>query len=281
VKAYVASGTSGSGITQGEFDIMNRNKCKLSWLCDICKPQLLKEKEQDDLLKKLNQKVDLIMQILTKDMREMMENAVEKTNDQNTEIRQTVNKEKQPSPEKTEDRNGKAIEHSKPGKESTGRGTREEGRGTSQNEEKNEQDSSTDRNFSNGDVQENGKQQPWVEVVARRKTHTSKPREVTTIIGTMNTTNTNLKPGEKFAWLYVGKLHPTTTQGRVVEHLESNGIVGKIVCEELETKGYFKAFKVGIPYENLEKVNTAEFWPAGVLVRQFRFRRQRQLGTQL
>jgi hypothetical protein len=35
-----------SGITQGEFDIMKRNKCKLLWLCDICKPQLLKEKEQ-------------------------------------------------------------------------------------------------------------------------------------------------------------------------------------------------------------------------------------------
>jgi hypothetical protein len=97
----------------------------------------------------------------------------------------------------------------------------------------------------------------------------------------MNTTNTNLKPGEKFAWLYVGKLHPTTTQGGVVEHLERNGIVGKVECEVLETKGYFKAFKVGIPYENLGKVNTAEFWPAGVLVRQFRFRRQRQLGAQL
>jgi hypothetical protein len=115
-----------SGITQGEFDIMKRNKCKLSWLCDICKPQLLKEKEQDDLLQKLNQKVDLTTQVLTKDMREMMENALKKTNDQTTEIRQTVNKEKQPSPEKTKDRNGKAIGHSKPGKENTGRGTRKE-----------------------------------------------------------------------------------------------------------------------------------------------------------
>jgi hypothetical protein len=79
-----------------------------------------------------------------------------------------------------------------------------------------------------------------VEVVARRKMHTSKSREDTTIIGNMNTTNTNLKPGEKFAWLYVGKLHPTTTRGKVIEHLERNGIVGKIECEKLETKGYFR-----------------------------------------
>ena len=106
--------------------------------------------------------------------------------------------------------------------------------------------------------------------VARRRRHR--------IIGT-NHNDEHLQAAVKKAWLYIGKLKDTTTVDSLRKYIEKKGIAGdtgSIYCEELKTLGTNKAFRVGIDFQLLPVIEDPEFWPRGVLVRQFRFRRQPQ-----
>lgn len=82
-----------------------------------------------------------------------------------------------------------------------------------------------------------------------------------------------LEAAEKMAWLYIGRLKQSTTTINIRKFLERYGITGKIECEELHTLGDRKAFKIGIPYAYLEDAQSADFWPQGITVRRYRFRR--------
>ncbi|KAJ4429269.1 hypothetical protein ANN_26272 [Periplaneta americana] len=57
----------------------------------------------------------------------------------------------------------------------------------------------------------------------------------------------------------------------VMEYLQVNGIGDDIEYEQLDTKGYNKSFRIGIPF------NHPDFWPEGILVRNTFFGTQ---GTQ-
>ena len=61
-----------------------------------------------------------------------------------------------------------------------------------------------------------------------------------------------LQAAEKKAWLFVGRLTDTTTTEKIVRYLTRNGISGSIDCAEIPTRGTSKAFKVGIPYDQLK-----------------------------
>ncbi|KAJ4450843.1 hypothetical protein ANN_02274 [Periplaneta americana] len=124
------------------------------------------------------------------------------------------------------------------------------------------------------DFNESESGEPFTEVIRKRRQH--RPR----IIGTM-TESSDLKTGNRRAWIYVGKLHETATAEKLKAHLHKKGITGEIECEELNILGHLKAFKIGIPFESLDEANKAEFWPSGVLVRQYIFRRKRQQGATL
>lgn len=50
--------------------------------------------------------------------------------------------------------------------------------------------------------------------------------------------------------------------------------MGQLECEELHTLGNKKAFKVGIPFDDLQITQDPEFWPKNVIVRRFRFPRK-------
>lgn len=77
------------------------------------------------------------------------------------------------------------------------------------------------------------------------------------------------------AWFYVGKLRESTTQETITRYLTRNRIQGDIDCEELPTKGKMKAFRIGVPFSFIKEVESADFWPVGVLIRRFDFRRGR------
>jgi hypothetical protein len=95
------------------------------------------------------------------------------------------------------------------------------------------------------------------------------------------TETSKLKAGLHMTWLYVGRLHETTTTEKLKTHLQGKGINGDIEYEEINTPGRLKAFKLGIPYESLERLNKAEAWPAGVLVKKYLIRRDRPEGAKL
>jgi len=94
------------------------------------------------------------------------------------------------------------------------------------------------------------------------------------IIGTREVTE-ELQAAEKKAWLFVGRLTDTTTTEKIVRYLTRNGISGSIDCEEIPTRGTSKAFKVGIPYDQLKKIEATDFWPKDVLVKRYHFRFRR------
>lgn len=90
------------------------------------------------------------------------------------------------------------------------------------------------------------------------------------LVGTNNSSDSLLQAGERFAWLYVGRLSEHSTTAKVHTYLEKKGFSGKITCEELKTQGTNKAFKVGFPLHYLEVTEDPNFWPTGIIVRPFR-----------
>jgi hypothetical protein len=89
------------------------------------------------------------------------------------------------------------------------------------------------------------------------------------IIGTRvepNEGQTILQASTRMAWRYVGKLDTKTRK-------EGNGINGEIECDKLNSLSRNKAFKIGFPSSFAGTVDKEEFWPKGILIRPFRFRR--------
>ncbi|KAJ9596700.1 hypothetical protein L9F63_012304 [Diploptera punctata] len=86
-------------------------------------------------------------------------------------------------------------------------------------------------------------------------------------------TDDELQAADRKAWLYIGKLRKNTTTESLTRYLERNGIQGEITCEELNTLGDTKAFKVSFPLHQLKETEQPDFWPMGIRVRRFRFRK--------
>lgn len=78
------------------------------------------------------------------------------------------------------------------------------------------------------------------------------------------------------AWLHVGKVTLNTTSSQIRAHLS-----GKFPKEDFEIEALPKrddarslSFKVGARFSLLEDLNRPEIWPAGVLIRRFKFFRK-------
>ena len=83
-----------------------------------------------------------------------------------------------------------------------------------------------------------------------------------------------LRATERMAWIFIGKLKQSTSKEAIVRYLGKHGIQGNIECERLDTRGNKKAYKVGFPLHYLGKTKNPVFWPEGIIVRRFQFRRR-------
>jgi hypothetical protein len=81
---------------------------------------------------------------------------------------------------------------------------------------------------------------------------------------------TRLKVSEGSAWLNVGRLSPETAKEDILEYLSENRVEGKIHCELVSGKINSKAFKIGIPLHELQRVHNSSFWPSDIYCRPFR-----------
>ncbi|KAJ4427085.1 hypothetical protein ANN_24700 [Periplaneta americana] len=124
---------------------------------------------------------------------------------------------------------------------------------------------------------EEEEEEQFTEVIYRKRRRQQQQRSHT--IGTGDTEDNLIEAGVARAWLYLGRLSQHTTTEKIKSFLSRKGIQQDVVCEELRTMGMNKAFKIGIPMQNLEETEKPEYWPKGILVRRFRFSR-RTTGTQ-
>lgn len=92
-------------------------------------------------------------------------------------------------------------------------------------------------------------------------------------IGTGGAPRGNLKAAPRIAWLFIGRLDENVTAEDLTQYVKDNGISRVMECMELHTRGPNKAFRIGVPFEEKDIAENAEFWPEGVIFRQYLFRR--------
>jgi hypothetical protein len=124
-----------------------------------------------------------------------------------------------------------------------------------------------DREYINPEAEhDNDGERPWTTVRPRW----NRNRPTTRVIGTRQNED-SLQAAERTAWLYVGHLKTETNTETVKNYLRKNSIEGELDCEELPGKGTNKAFRVGVPFKDLDRINSPDFWPSGVMIRRFRW----------
>lgn len=79
-----------------------------------------------------------------------------------------------------------------------------------------------------------------------------------------------LKAAESNAWLYIGRVSPEVTEEDIEEYLRANGVRGRINCRMVSNMDSSRAFKIGIPMIELDRVYEETFWPTNVICRPFR-----------
>lgn len=78
---------------------------------------------------------------------------------------------------------------------------------------------------------------------------------------------------EKMLWKYVGRTSSGTTEHHILGQLKKAFANENFVVSALDSKGNHPSFKVGAPWRLKEDLERPEFWPAGVVVRRFNFKK--------
>lgn len=249
-----------AGLTNGEFEILKRKNCKLLWLCELCQKKTLnreenKTKKEDET--NLTQKIDSIMNFLTNQLGTVVEEKVKSMLEREGRI--TVIKE--------HIRTVNGGKHTDNGPGSEGKTlapvvlNRRGEQGKKQTEKDEEKVAQHQAARGNGGTKENEHGN------ANRKVDEGEQEE--------------LQAAEKIAWIFVGRLKATTNSEMVSNYMTKRGVREVIECEEIRSRGPNKAYKVGIPFGYLQTIQDPDFWPNGVQIKRYRFRRQYNEGASL
>lgn len=89
-----------------------------------------------------------------------------------------------------------------------------------------------------------------------------------------NHDNEDFKAAEKMGWIHVARCQQGSTVGGLRRFLESKNPNNEFIVEQVsKTETGNVSFKVGLSYDLLQTVMKEEFWPRGIQVRPFRFRK--------
>ena len=219
----------------------------------------------------VNQKLKYMMEAITNDIRKMIKEEIKNTKQETREPHKYAERRNQPT---YRDRESNMLSDNDAKHEEIRRN-----RTTTETETQPRDIISTNAEepLTENEEVDSGEETNGFVLVNKRRNRTVRRPKIT--IGTDESTHPTLQAGERTAWLYVGRLSQQTTGSNIKEHFQKKGIDPQdITCEELRTLGTNKAFKVGIPYQCLEQVVDAAYWPKGILVRPFRSPRQRYYG---
>lgn len=96
------------------------------------------------------------------------------------------------------------------------------------------------------------------------------------IRGTSISGNITFSAATKYAWLYVGRAKKDTTEDQIKNYLNDklpgNDFIVEYITKNPEARS--AAFKVGLDYNQLEIVQSSDFWPSNILVKRFTFFRR-------
>jgi len=88
--------------------------------------------------------------------------------------------------------------------------------------------------------------------------------------------NNLLEAGPRRSWIFLGKIRKGTKEENITKY-----VIGKLpdiekdlVCTNLQSKGLCESFKIGFCRDHYETVMNPDFWPSGILVKPFLFRRR-------
>lgn len=95
-------------------------------------------------------------------------------------------------------------------------------------------------------------------------------RRQETIVGTGTVDQSSeFKAAEKNVWVYVGGVNANVTKDIIINYVKQKTHLEHIECDELNTIGKNKSFKVGLLSKFQEQVYDPGFWPCGTLIRRF------------
>ncbi|KAJ3655259.1 hypothetical protein Zmor_014395 [Zophobas morio] len=89
--------------------------------------------------------------------------------------------------------------------------------------------------------------------------------------------NNHFGAPQKKIWLHIGRCRPTTTIEQVSLHLRKEWTNQVFEIIELESKGTNKSFRVSVNYEEelLKQLFDPNKWPVGVVIKRYRFFRNK------
>lgn len=120
----------------------------------------------------------------------------------------------------------------------------------------------------NDEIAMSQEKREWTEVKNRR-TKSLRPKG---IICKGTTSSFSGVPQKR--WIYVGRIAGKDVEEGVIEKYVRAGLGSDLVeVKKLVSKGSNSSFSVGVPSENMyKKIMNEEFWPNGVLIRDFSFK---------
>lgn len=85
---------------------------------------------------------------------------------------------------------------------------------------------------------------------------------------------TPIQAAIKKAWYFIGRLHFDTTVQDIEKYLKDklNSDEG-VTCTKINSANSSACFRVGVNFQQKEKLEDPEFWPSGVIVRQYIFKK--------
>lgn len=124
---------------------------------------------------------------------------------------------------------------------------------------------------TSSNVFENQQETSWTTVVKRQR------KKKTSLLCTGSqqvTAESKIKGAQKRKWLYAGKIKgPNATAVDLKDFLRISVGTDDFEIKKLPTQGNNSAFSVGVPTDELfMKLSKPEYWPDGVILREFNFR---------
>lgn len=98
-------------------------------------------------------------------------------------------------------------------------------------------------------------------------------KKATSVVGS-NDMSDGLQAAPKKAWLFIGKLLTNTTEDQLLNYVKKKIPNEEFSCTKITTSSTSSCFKLGAGYHLRQQLENPEFWPRGVIVRQYIFRRR-------
>lgn len=78
----------------------------------------------------------------------------------------------------------------------------------------------------------------------------------------------------KMAWFFLGKVIAGTTSEKIIKYLKGQIADEEFICEEIKNAGINSCFKIGANFNIRGQLEDPSFWPNGVVIRRYIFRRR-------